>query len=264
MYTSRTWFKSEVFAEFLTPARIRKLITSKTDEIYDDRGKVIILLDGLPTMPGNKELMEFFMKKGFWVFMPRYRGTWESKGELFESSPEKDLIDCIDGFSKGFVDAYSGVTYYLIPKKLFVIGSSFGGTAAILSLTNNRIDKAIALSPVIDWKVESKKEPLDWLYMFTKQGFGEGYRIHKRNWNKLKTGTFYSPKYERAKIDGTRLLLISAKDDEIVPYFPTVKFAQATSANLLLRARGGHLTASSILKPFFLNKILTFIADKKK
>lgn len=263
MYTSRTWF-GDVFSEFFAPARVRKLVTAKTEEIYDDRGKVVIILNGLPSMPGNKTLMEFFMKKGYWVFMPRYRGTWESKGELLSESPEKDVAFCINGLSKGFTDAYSKVTYYVIPKKLYIIGSSFGGTAAILSLKDERIDKAVAFSPVIDWTKDSKTEPLDWLYDFTKQGFGEGYRVHKKNWSKLKKGNFYSPLNAIKHIHGHKLLLISAKDDEIVPYRPTVAFAKKINADLILKARGGHLSSSEILKPAMQKKIFKFLSAKMK
>ena len=67
-YASRTRFAKDIVTEFFPPARKTK------------RQKVVIICGGMPGMPGSSYLLEFFSKKGFWVFNPRYRGTWESGG----------------------------------------------------------------------------------------------------------------------------------------------------------------------------------------
>ena len=68
--TFRTRFKHQIVAEFLPPTRPRK------------KQKVIILCDGMPSMPRKQALMEFLAAKGYWVFYPRYRGSWESGGQF--------------------------------------------------------------------------------------------------------------------------------------------------------------------------------------
>ena len=51
----RTRFKKEIVAEFLPPTRPRK------------NQKLIILCDGMPSIPRKQALSDFFAGKGFWV-----------------------------------------------------------------------------------------------------------------------------------------------------------------------------------------------------
>jgi len=59
----RTRFKKDIVAEFLPPARLGK------------KQKLIVLCDGMPSIPRKQSLMEFLSGKGYWVFYPRYRGA---------------------------------------------------------------------------------------------------------------------------------------------------------------------------------------------
>src|ERR1700757_1635792 len=80
----RTRFKRHIVAEFTPPARSGK------------KEKVIVLCDGMPSMPRKQTLMEFLAGKGYWVFYPRYRGAWESGGEFLARSPHLDILNVID------------------------------------------------------------------------------------------------------------------------------------------------------------------------
>ena len=80
----RTRFKKDIVAEFLPPSRKLK------------KQKVIIICDGMPSIPSKQLLMKFLSKKGYWVIFPRYRGAWESDGEFLDKSPHEYIIDIID------------------------------------------------------------------------------------------------------------------------------------------------------------------------
>lgn len=84
----RTRFREQIVAEFLPPSRARK------------NQKLIILCDGMPSIPRKQSLSEFLAAKGFWVIYPRYRGAWESGGEFLERSPHEDILDIIDDLPK--------------------------------------------------------------------------------------------------------------------------------------------------------------------
>src|ERR1700730_13244369 len=58
----RTRFKKQILAEFLPPAR-----DGKTQ-------KLIILCDGMPSIPCKQHQSEFLAAECFWVIYPRYRG----------------------------------------------------------------------------------------------------------------------------------------------------------------------------------------------
>jgi len=51
----RTRFMKEIVAEFSPPVRTRK------------KARVIILCDGMPSIPRKQPLVEFLAAKGFWV-----------------------------------------------------------------------------------------------------------------------------------------------------------------------------------------------------
>src|SRR5258706_2603895 len=74
----RTRFKKEIVAEFLPPTRARK------------KQKVIIICDGMPSIPRKQALASFLSRKGYWVIYPRYRGAWESGGEILDKSSHQD------------------------------------------------------------------------------------------------------------------------------------------------------------------------------
>ena len=245
MYTLRTKFKKEIAAEFLPPSR--------------PSNKVIILATGMPGYPAKKDMIEFLSKKGYWVFVPRYRGSWESGGVFLKKSPHQDILDVIDELPKGFTSLFDGKKFKVKPSKIFVIGSSFGGPAAILASRDRRVTKAVAFSPVIDWKYPSKVEPLNCLGSFVNEAFGMGYRFTQKGWNKLKSGKFYSPAYEANKIDGSKILIFHAKDDEVVSYIPTQKFAKKVGCKLILSKHGGHISSSRIMEKSFYKKIAKFL-----
>lgn len=245
---------------------MRKIRTRFAKDIVAEVGipggnsrRVMILCGGMPAPPGSEKMLEYFGKKGYWVVDFRYRGTWESEGQFLKISPEQDVLDIIGQLPKGFKNVETGEIYCVSPSKLFLLGISFGGPAAILASRDERVDKAVAISSIVDWRVPSREEPLDWLYSFVKEGFGRGYNVDKKKWNKLAGGKFYNPAYYADGIDGDKLLLIHTKDDEAAPYKPVQDFAERTVAKFVLYKKGGHLSSRKFVKPPIINRIHQFL-----
>ncbi|HEY6935971.1 MAG TPA: prolyl oligopeptidase family serine peptidase, partial [Terriglobales bacterium] len=160
----RTRFKKEIVAEFLPPARPRK------------EQRVILLCDGMPSVPRKQPLAEFLSQKGYWVFYPRWRGAWESGGQFLQRAPQQDLSDIIDELPHGVRELAFGKEFKLAPDQIFVIGGSFGGAAAILSSLDPRVNKVIANCPVVDWSIlpqEQTKETSNPSYAaYIREAFG--------------------------------------------------------------------------------------------
>ena len=174
----RTRFKTEIVAEFLPPARPRK------------RQRVLLLCDGMPSIPRKQPLVEFLAAQGFWVFYPRWRGAWESGGEFLKVSPERDLLDIIDELPRGFRETAFGHKFRVSPDEVFIIGGSFGGAAALLASLDDRVTRVVANCPVVDWTVlrdEQQQETSNKSYpAYIREAFGNAYRLPERNWNKLR------------------------------------------------------------------------------
>lgn len=119
---------------------------------------MIILCDGMPSIPRKQPLAEFLAGKGYWVFYPRYRGAWESGGDFLKRAPHLDILDVIGGLSREFRELAFGQRFHLAVNEVFVIGGSFGGAAAILSSLDARVKRVVANCPVVDWAVLPRSE----------------------------------------------------------------------------------------------------------
>lgn len=244
-HTYRTRFKKEILAEFMPPAK--------------SSNKVVILCDGLPSVPAKAGVIEYFAKRGYWAFHFRYRGTWESGGLFLSKSPDRDVSDVIDCLSKGFTEMWGGQKFKIENPQVYVLGTSFGGCTAILSSRDPRVKKIVAVSPVVDWHRQSRIEPIQKLAAFVAQAFGTVYRINRHDWDKLKKGTFFNPISHEREIDGRKLFLVHAKDDLVVPWSPTSEFAKRVGAKIVVAKRGGHLRLTAVTKPPYANSVLRFL-----
>jgi pimeloyl-ACP methyl ester carboxylesterase len=237
----RTRFKKEIAAEFLPPSRARK------------KEKVIILCDGMPSIPRKQSLAEFLAGKGYWVFYPRYRGAWESGGQFLEKSPHEDIRDVVDEISKGKIrEVTFGQRFEFALEEIFVIGGSFGGAAAILSSLDSRVKKVIANCPVVDWAILGKSEKAETsnpnYAAYIREAFGHGYRLSDRNWKKLSSGRFYNPALHAREITASKVLMFHSEDDPFVPYASVQRFAKRTGVELKSFRRGGHLSTDKIVR----------------
>ncbi|MGE5113986.1 MAG: alpha/beta hydrolase family protein [Acidobacteriaceae bacterium] len=236
----RTRFKKEILAEFLPPARPRK------------QQRVIIFCDGMPSVPRKQPLAEFLAGKGYWVFYPRYRGTWESDGIFLQKSPREDIRDVIDGLYEEIREIAFGKKFNVMPDEIFVIGGSFGGAAALLGSLDARVKRVVANCPVVDWSILAKsewKETSNKSYVaYVREAFGSGYRITEKNWRKLYREDFYNPIYHASEIDATKVLMFHAKDDPFVPWRSVERFARKTGVKLRLFGRGGHLNTQATVR----------------
>jgi dipeptidyl aminopeptidase/acylaminoacyl peptidase len=235
--------KRRIVAEFLPPARSER------------KQRVIVLCDGMPSIPRKQPLMEFLAGKGYWVFYPRYWGAWESGGEFLERSPHLDILDVVDALPRGFRELAFGQRFALKPDEIFVIGGSFGGPAAILSSLDPRVNRVIANCPVVDWAIlpeAEKAETANPSYAaYIREAFGHGYRLSDRNWRKLRSGKFYNPAYHADEIDPSKIMIFHAKDDPNVPYKSVKKFADRTRVKLNTLERGGHVKTEYVVRKYW-------------
>lgn len=209
----------------------------------------------MPSVPAKQPLARFLSAKGYWVFYPRWRGAWESGGRFLQKSPHQDVLDIITELQKGVTELAFGKKFELSPREIFVIGGSFGGTAAILCSLDPRVKKAVANCPVVDWSIlpgEQKKETSNPSYVaYIREAFGNAYRISEKNWNKLLDGRFYNPEYHAREIIASKLMMFHAKDDPYIPWRLVDRFAKRTGVKLKLLERGGHLSTPTIVQRYW-------------
>jgi predicted alpha/beta hydrolase len=241
MYRAR--FANEIVAEFLPPARKSK------------KQRVIILCDGMPSVPRKQPLATVLSERGYWVFYPRYRGAWESDGIFLAKSPHLDILDIISDLPKGWREAAFGQKFSVNPDELFVIGGSFGGATALLCSLDSRVKRVVANCPVVDWTVLRKSERAETsnnsYTAYIRQAFGNGYHLTEKNWKKLYTGKFFNPMHHATEIDPSKIVMFHAKDDPYIPWQSVDRFAKSTGAKLKLMSCGGHLKTELVVQKYW-------------
>lgn len=239
----RTRFNNEILAEFLPSSRLGK------------KQRLIILCDGMPSIPRKQALAEFIAQKGFWVIYPRYRGAWESGGEFLEKSPHEDILDILDELPSEVTEIAFGQRFRLAPDQVFIIGGSFGGAAALLLSLDPRVKRVVANCAVVDWSILEKAEKVETSISsyaeYIRQAFGNAYRLSDANWRKLREGRFYNPWQYRSEIDGSKVMMFHAMDDPSVPYERTRRFAEITGAKMKTLKRGGHISTDYITRKYW-------------
>ena len=239
----RTRFKKDIVAEFLPPSR------------SSSKQKIIILCDGMPSVPRKQPLAAFLADQGYWVFYPRFRGAWESGGQFLERPPQEDILDVIDELPRGVTELAFGEHYPLKPDEIFVIGGSFGGAAALLTSLDRRVKKVVANCPVVDWSnlaEEQKLETSNPSYAaYVRAAFGAGYRLRDSNWNKLRTGTFFNPAHHIEEFTPSKIMMFHALDDPYIPYRIVKNFAGKTGIRLNSLRRGGHVKTEYIVRKYW-------------
>lgn len=250
----RTRFKKDIVAEFLPPPR------SSTKQ------KVIILCDGMPSVPRKQPLAEFLADQGYWVFYPRYRGAWESGGQFLEHSPHEDILHVIDELPRGVTELAFGRRFRPQPDEIFVIGGSFGGAVAILASLDRRVKKVVANCPVIDWSNLSQEEKLETsnpsYAAYIREAFGSGYRLSDRNWEKLRTGKFFNPASHIHKLTPSKIMMFHALDDPYIPHRMVKDFAERSGIRLKSLTRGGHVKTEYIVRRYWATIKEFFIAGR--
>ena len=239
----RTRFKKDIVAEFLPPSRSSK------------KQRVIILCDGMPSVPRKQPLAAFLADQGYWVFYPRYRGSWESGGQFLQHSPDEDIVDVIGELPKGVTELAFGKRYPLKPDEIFVIGGSFGGAAALLASLDRRVKKVVANCPVVDWSVLAEEEKLETsnpsYAAYIRAAFGSGYRLSDRNLNKLRRGTFFNPAHSIGELTPAKIMMFHALDDPYIPYGMVKTFAERTGIRLHSLRRGGHVKTEYVVRKYW-------------
>jgi pimeloyl-ACP methyl ester carboxylesterase len=247
----RTRFGKDIVAEVQFPVR--------------QTGKVAILASGLPSAPPKRRVFEFLRAHGYVVIAFRYRGTWESGGYFLEVSPAKDVEIIVSQLTeeKGIRDIYNQTTLPVKVREIHLFGNSFGGPAVLLNSGLKKVTKVVAMSPVLDWTIESESEPFEFFVSFTREAFGSAYRLKKStDWKKLLDSPLYDPVQNTKLIDGKKVLIIGTSDDTVTPSSIIPGFASVTGATYYIKPKGGHLGLTNITQQFFWKKIEQFLKTK--
>jgi len=215
-------------------------------------GKAIILLDGLPSVPHQKEVMTRFSRLGYSVFFPRYKGTWESKGNFLEKTPAFEIDQLIYSLKKGItLDGKKEIF-----KEINILSTSFGGAVALCLENKKLIHKCICLSPVYSFL---KIEEMNSIGKYLEEYFSGSYRFSSDNWRNLTSGKILNPSSFKKKYS-SKYLMIGGEDDKTINFEDLKKFSVLKNIKVAKIATKGHLNFSD-LKDNFFDIVIEFLTN---
>jgi alpha-beta hydrolase superfamily lysophospholipase len=209
----------------------------------------IILCDGFPSVPKQKELMNQLRVQGYAAVYPRYQGTWESGGEFLAKSPTDDINSMVDLIKKGAVTELYANKQFMLIGPVYVLGSSFGGSIALCLTDNPAIDKIVSLSPIVDFKTHNKnsnEQNLLWLKSFIQQAFNMSYRFSDENWSKMVAGGLFNPPQKFESERTSHILIAYDLSDKEVNHNSVIRYCTQNSINTVATENVGHLSFSKI------------------
>lgn len=211
---------------------------------------VIMICEGMPSVPKQKELLSLLAENGYFVIFPRYRGTWESGGQFLKESPAEDVRQIIKLIKSGKVaELYAGKELEVLQKPIFLLGSSFGGSVALVFANDNSIDKIVAFSPIINFKRHNdggNEQDLFWLGNFLHDAFGEAYRFQDEDFKRLIGGDLFNPPEEISPERAKKILILYDKSDREIDYKKIDAYAKKNSITTIGSENIGHLSFSKI------------------
>lgn len=245
--------------------RINKVIYEFLQPQIPSQG-IIIICEGLPSVPNKKELMLRLSHRGFTVIYPRYKGTWESDGEFLKESPTRDVEDVLQLIKKGeLVELFANKKFKIPNQPVHLLGSSFGASVALSFAGNKDISKIVALSAIVDFKKhnnENDEEDLILVGEFIKRAFGEGYRFKDNQWIKMVRGNIFNPPQKIDQKKANNILMVYDKSDSQVSCKKIEEYISNNKIkNVLVETDKGHLTFSKLPKETW-DKIIKWLSIK--
>lgn len=191
----------------------------------------VILLDGLPSNPLSKnQLTQKLAEQNYDVFFPRYEGTWESKGEFLGRAPSEAIIEFIEALKKGTI---LGDKKYQA-RKVFVLGSSFGGGVGLDIATKYSVGKICVTSPVISFR---KVKGIETLGDYLKNSQIGNYRFDSKKWQKLIKDELWDLDKERMK-GSPKILMVTGENDDQIDKKDVIEFGKKISLKLISVIQG--------------------------
>lgn len=222
--------------------------------------KLVIICPGLPSDPSNYDMMDFLSERGFSCIYVRYSGTWGSYGKFLKNSPAEDVNNIVITISKDklFIDSSNNKKINLDFKEIILLGTSFGGSAVLVSGAKSKfVKKIVALSPIVDYKTHSKnknysEEDLSTLGDYLKRAYGKTYDFDKFSWEKFIAGKLdINPVDYVSELSKKELVLISGKKDKSISVERLKKFFESIQSKRkehYILEDAGHLSLRKIDK----------------
>jgi pimeloyl-ACP methyl ester carboxylesterase len=206
----------------------------------------IIFFDGFPSRYYKDDVLFFLYSKGYHVFFPRYRGTYQSGGKFLQTNVVSDFSRFMKKLNKGRVkNLWDGKTERFKIKRNILLANSFGGTLALGLAAKTKRFSHLILVATWDFEEDHNTKPIT---MFTKRAFKNLYRFDFDDVKpSLKRMKELSKSYYTSRLD-IPILAFHNPEDKTVPISHTRGLARRVKNVKVIEHRFGHPITRDLLK----------------
>lgn len=198
----------------------------------------VILLPGIPYDPEKEyPFIENLKRDQYDTHLVHYAGTWGSGGKFLASNPTESVNDFVDAISSGKITNTAGKAY----KKIFVIGTSFGGGLALTLKNHALLGVICALSPVISY---TSVNGIKALGQYLKDSCDDHYDFDMSDMDALINDEIIAPE-KQFTLPTRKVLVFGGSYDEQIPFNDIAHFCERHDLELK-ECPIGHITFSKI------------------
>lgn len=224
--------------------------------LQDRTADAVIILPGFPGRNDYNDLIRVFFERGYHVFVPRYRGSYQSSGSFLSKNPVDDLILFTKNLDKGFAKSLwdNKKQGFKINKKIIVASGFSGPIACGLAAKHPEFSHLILASPIWDYQKHNTlgdEQDLQQFTDFAKRAYKNCYRIPFADILK-KLGKFkeLSPDYYIPKL-GLPILVMHDPNDKIVSFRHTKDMLNKLKKPTYIEHYLGHGLTDSLVNAFW-------------
>ena len=213
----------------------------------------IIILPDFPSRNKYDNLISLFYGRGYHVFVPRYRGSYQSGGKFLSKNIIDELAGFIDALEKGEVKSLWDMKKkeFKINRKL-LIGYDFSGAIALgLAAKTQKFSHIMLIAPIWDYSVynsQNGEQDLNEISEFVKRAYKNCYRYtFKDIVKKLKKFQELRPEYYLPLLKKTPILVMHDPNDKAVPFKHTKEKLGEFDNSTYIEHYLGHEFADSLI-----------------
>ena len=225
--------------------------------LQDRLADAIIILPSFPSGNDFSDVISFFFEKGYHVFVPRYRGSYQSAGVFLSKNPVDDMVYFLQNLEEGSAKNMWDMKKenFRINKKILV-GQSFSGAIALgVAAKYGKIDHVMLQAPVWDFKVhnsEGNEQDLEKTSDFVKSAYKNCYRFRFKNMTKkLLKFEELNPAYYLPRVKKTPVLIMHDPNDKVVALKHTNEMIHLLGRGTYLEHHFGHKLSRDIMSAYW-------------
>jgi pimeloyl-ACP methyl ester carboxylesterase len=221
--------------------------------LQDNLADAVIILPGFPSNNDFSGLIHHFYNKGYHVFVPRYRGTYQSHGKFLGKNPVDEIADFVNRLdSKVVKDLWDGKKKQFKLGKKIIVADSFGGAIAcgLAAKYPSKFSHLILSAPIWDFQkynLDGKEQDIEAMTEFVRKSYKNCYRFKFKSIKKvLAKYQELKPEFYASKLK-LPVLVVQDPNDTFVSIKRTQEMIPKLLKVTLLEHRLGHYLTEDLM-----------------